>query len=471
MSAAWGAGARGWPKPWSMPIPLPAGAAVLDAGCGTGALSAAVARRDAAARMTGVDLSEAFLAAARTRLPGATFMVGDVTRLDLPVAASMRRCRCWCCNSCPTARRRRPSWRGWLKPGGLVAAAMWDFTGGFAFLRASIDTVAATEPEGEAFRARHWSDPVGHRRGACRRCCAMPGLSRWTNATSPSARTARIPPIGGTRGRPAGRASPARSSPRCPPTGGPASRPWRRRAYCAGAPEGRGPSSRWRGWRPGGGGRAGLIPTTRSLTRAAAANAAWRRSGEPWGRAGAIERVDNGARASSRGSPPFCPSPADPGGRRSRHRGTFGIVLGASACIQENRGGSHARDQPPVGSRDTPACRAGARPCPVLAATKPDPHHRPGRGRRHDRHHGPAGRAVPACALGHRPSWWRTAPAPAAPSARWKWCASRPDGTTLLLWQYRAAGDRLFAVPQHALPGRADRADRRHHRAGRTCWW
>ncbi|MFM7608361.1 MAG: SAM-dependent methyltransferase, partial [Alphaproteobacteria bacterium] len=44
---------------------------------------------------------------------------------------------------------------------GLVAAAMWDFTGGFSFLRAFADSVAITEPEGEAFRARYWADPVG----------------------------------------------------------------------------------------------------------------------------------------------------------------------------------------------------------------------------------------------------------------------------------------------------------------------
>ena len=48
-----------------------------------------------------------------------------------------------------------------VKPGGLVAAAMWDFTGGFSFLRVFADTVAATEPDGESFRARFWADPVG----------------------------------------------------------------------------------------------------------------------------------------------------------------------------------------------------------------------------------------------------------------------------------------------------------------------
>jgi hypothetical protein len=38
---------------------------------------------------------------------------------------------------------------------------MWDFTGGFTFLRLFADSVAAAEPDGEAFRARYWGDPVG----------------------------------------------------------------------------------------------------------------------------------------------------------------------------------------------------------------------------------------------------------------------------------------------------------------------
>ncbi len=142
-------------------LALPAGAAVLDAGCGTGALSAAISRRDGAARITGVDLSEAFLASARARVPAGRFMVGDVTRLDLPddafdAALSLLVLQFVSDRAAAVAELARV-----VKPGGLVAAAMWDFTGGFAFLRAFVDTVAATEPEGEAFRARYWSDPIG----------------------------------------------------------------------------------------------------------------------------------------------------------------------------------------------------------------------------------------------------------------------------------------------------------------------
>lgn len=140
---------------------LPAGAAVLDAGCGTGALSAAIAARDPTARITGVDLSEAFVAAARLRVPGGRFGTGDITRLDMAdatfdAALSLLVLQFVSDRAAAIAGMTRV-----VKPGGLVATAMWDFTGGFAFLRAFADTVAATEPDGEAFRARYWSDPVG----------------------------------------------------------------------------------------------------------------------------------------------------------------------------------------------------------------------------------------------------------------------------------------------------------------------
>lgn len=142
-------------------LALPVGAAVLDAGCGTGALSAAIAARDGSARITGVDLSEAFLASARARVPGGRFMAGDVTRLGLPDAAFEAALSLLVLQFVPDRAAAAAELARVVKPGGLVAAAMWDFTGGFPFMRAFVDTVAATEADGEAFRARYWSDPVG----------------------------------------------------------------------------------------------------------------------------------------------------------------------------------------------------------------------------------------------------------------------------------------------------------------------
>ncbi len=52
---------------------------VADLGCGPGATTARLVRRFPSARVTGVDLSTSFLAAARTAVPGADFVVADVT--------------------------------------------------------------------------------------------------------------------------------------------------------------------------------------------------------------------------------------------------------------------------------------------------------------------------------------------------------------------------------------------------------
>jgi cyclopropane fatty-acyl-phospholipid synthase-like methyltransferase len=59
---------------------LPPGAAGLDIGCGAGATSIALAEARPDARVTGLDLSETLIAAARARAKGrVTFAVGDAS--------------------------------------------------------------------------------------------------------------------------------------------------------------------------------------------------------------------------------------------------------------------------------------------------------------------------------------------------------------------------------------------------------
>jgi trans-aconitate methyltransferase len=142
-------------------LDLPRGAAVLDAGCGTGALAEAVAARDPSARITGVDVSEPFLAAARARVPGATFRHGDLVRLAEPDAAHDAAICLLVLQFVADRAAAVAELARVTRPGGLVAAAMWDFVGGFPFLRAFADSIAATEPDGEAFRARYLGDSVG----------------------------------------------------------------------------------------------------------------------------------------------------------------------------------------------------------------------------------------------------------------------------------------------------------------------
>ena len=127
-------------------LALPRGSAVLDAGCGTGAMADALAARDPAAR---------------ARVPGAEFRQGDLCALDLPDGIFDAALSLLVLQFVPDRAKAVAEMLRVTKPGGMVAAAMWDFTGGFSFLRAFADSVAITEPEGEAFRARYWADPVG----------------------------------------------------------------------------------------------------------------------------------------------------------------------------------------------------------------------------------------------------------------------------------------------------------------------
>ena len=84
---AWDAdrGAAGWTdKPWHdrFAAALPAGAAILDLGCGSGV---PVARFyvERGFRVTGIDSSPSMIAMCRERLPGREFLAGDMRSLRL----------------------------------------------------------------------------------------------------------------------------------------------------------------------------------------------------------------------------------------------------------------------------------------------------------------------------------------------------------------------------------------------------
>lgn len=140
---------------------LPPGARVLDAGCGTGALSAALIARDPRLRIEGVDLGESFVAAARRRVPRARFDRGDVTALAAGDGSFDAALSLLVLQFVPDRAAAARELRRVTRPGGSVAVAMWDFWGGFPFLRLFADTAAAMLPEAEAWRASQLADAVG----------------------------------------------------------------------------------------------------------------------------------------------------------------------------------------------------------------------------------------------------------------------------------------------------------------------
>ncbi|WP_027133890.1 class I SAM-dependent methyltransferase [Geminicoccus roseus] len=137
-------------------------ARVLDLGCGTGSLASALAEAAPGAMVTGVDLSEAYLAHARSRSadPRLRFEQGDATALTYPDGSFDAVLSLLVLNFVPKAELAVREMARVVRPGGTVAAAVWDFRGGFTFLRLLMDTAAIVDPDGEAFRARHCSYPL-----------------------------------------------------------------------------------------------------------------------------------------------------------------------------------------------------------------------------------------------------------------------------------------------------------------------
>jgi ubiquinone/menaquinone biosynthesis C-methylase UbiE len=105
---------------------------VLDVGCGTGALTFALAKNPAVSNIVGVDLSEGFLTYARSRSddPRIRFEQGDAHNLHFP-SASFDCCLALLVMSfIADATKAAAEMRRVTRRGGIVATATWDSTGG-----------------------------------------------------------------------------------------------------------------------------------------------------------------------------------------------------------------------------------------------------------------------------------------------------------------------------------------------------
>jgi SAM-dependent methyltransferase len=137
-------------------------AEILDVGCGTGSLTFALADAVPAARIVGIDCSQAYVDHARSRTPGGarlTFEQGDAVALPHEDQAFDAALSMLVLNFVPDAEQAASEMVRVTGPGGVVAACVWDFRGGLTFLRVFADTAAALDLDGEAFRAKQFSAP------------------------------------------------------------------------------------------------------------------------------------------------------------------------------------------------------------------------------------------------------------------------------------------------------------------------
>jgi SAM-dependent methyltransferase len=130
--------------PW---LRVAAGAAWLDVGCGTGALSHTVVQAADPAVVVGIDPSVGFLAHARAKLAGgARFAAADARRLPAGDARFDAVVSGLVLNFVPDPGQAVREMARVARPGGRVAAYVWDYAGRMELIRHFWDAAAAIDP-------------------------------------------------------------------------------------------------------------------------------------------------------------------------------------------------------------------------------------------------------------------------------------------------------------------------------------
>ena len=136
--------------------------AVLDVGCGTGSLTAALLERPGVRSVHGIDVSSAYVTAAQKRLANsrAAFDVGDACAITASDRSFDHALSLLVLQFVPQAERAIAEMRRVTRQGGSVAAATWDQRGGVVWSRMFWDTAAALDPKAVELRAKASTRPL-----------------------------------------------------------------------------------------------------------------------------------------------------------------------------------------------------------------------------------------------------------------------------------------------------------------------
>ena len=129
-------------------LSVPTGAAWLDVGCGTGALSATILELTRPGRVNGVDLSWPFLRQASRTLTsaGARFAVGRAEQLPTRSARFDAVVSALSLNFVPAPNAALAEMVRAARPNGLVAVYVWDYAEGMQLMRYFWDAAVALDP-------------------------------------------------------------------------------------------------------------------------------------------------------------------------------------------------------------------------------------------------------------------------------------------------------------------------------------
>jgi SAM-dependent methyltransferase len=149
------------------------GQRVLDVGCGPGALTAELVRRTGAGEVSAVEPSASFAAAARERLPGTDVRRSAAEQLPFPDDTFDAALAQLVVHFMTDPVRGLQEMSRVTRPGGMVAACVWDHAGGHGPLTAFWTAVRELDPA-----ADDESGLAGVREGHLARLFAQAGLGQ-----------------------------------------------------------------------------------------------------------------------------------------------------------------------------------------------------------------------------------------------------------------------------------------------------
>ncbi len=138
------------------------GEKVLDVGCGTGSLTFALAGHPGLGQIAAIDYSPVFVEAVSRRNtdPRVNVRQADACALPFEDAAFDRAMALLVLHFVPEAGKAVAEMRRVVRPGGMVAAVVWDHLGGMPGMRMMVDTVAALGEAGRQLRNRYCFQPM-----------------------------------------------------------------------------------------------------------------------------------------------------------------------------------------------------------------------------------------------------------------------------------------------------------------------
>jgi ubiquinone/menaquinone biosynthesis C-methylase UbiE len=157
------------------------GEKILDVGCGTGSLTFALAKAADLSEIAAIDYSPVFVEEAIRRNTDPRINIRQADACTLPYADGTfdRALALLVLHFVPEAGKAVAEMRRVVRPGGVVAAAVWDHLGGMSGMRMMVDTVAALSEGGRQLRARYCFQPM-MRPGEMKRTFVEQGLAGVT---------------------------------------------------------------------------------------------------------------------------------------------------------------------------------------------------------------------------------------------------------------------------------------------------